>query len=85
MDIWQIGGLLGVVLGAAAYIPQVVHLVKEHCSAGASLQAWGICALAAILIGIHALRSDEIVFIALQIVGFVASATILALGWRFRA
>jgi len=84
LDIWQIGGFLGVALGAAAYVPQIVHLAKEHCSAGVSLNAWALWAIAAILIGVQALRSDETLFIWLQVVGFLASATIFALGWRYR-
>ncbi len=84
LDIWQIGGFLGIALGAAAYVPQIVHLANEHCSAGVSLKAWALWAVAAVLIGFQALRSDESVFVWLQVVGFLASATIFALGWRYR-
>ena len=31
---------VGIAISMLAYLPQVVHLAKEHCSAGVSSRAW---------------------------------------------
>ena len=84
MDLWEAIGAGGVLLSAIAYVPQLVHLAKEHCSAGVSLIAWTLWALAALCLGTKALRSGDVVFIAMVSTSFVASAAILGLGWKYR-
>jgi PQ loop repeat len=39
MRLSQLLGLAGTGIVAAAYIPQIRHLIKEHCSAGISMIA----------------------------------------------
>jgi len=46
-----------------AYLPQVVHLAKEHCSAGVSTRAWMMWLISSVLIGALALDRHDIVFI----------------------
>jgi uncharacterized protein with PQ loop repeat len=36
----QLLGFAGVALGLGGYMPQVVHLIRERCSAGISVQAY---------------------------------------------
>jgi hypothetical protein len=37
---FEIIGIVGIAISMAAYVPQVVHLAREHCSAGVSSRAW---------------------------------------------
>ena len=37
---FEILGAAGIAISMLAYLPQVVHLAKEHCSAGVSSRAW---------------------------------------------
>ena len=40
----------GISIGAVAYLPQVVHLAREHCSAGISSRAWAMWLASAVLV-----------------------------------
>lgn len=66
MNLSQILGFIGTVLVVVAYIPQVTHLIKEHCSAGISLRAFGLWLIASVLLLSHALMIKDGVFIILQ-------------------
>jgi uncharacterized protein with PQ loop repeat len=83
-DPLQFVGLAGIALSCLAYMPQVLHLVKEHCAAGVSVRAWLLWMVAGVLIGAHAVSKGDVVFIILQIVNVGAAATIAALGQRYR-
>lgn len=81
--ITQILGLVGTSIVMAAYVPQMAHIVREHCSGGVSAKAWAMWLLAALLVLCHALVKRDAVFIALQGVNAVAITTILILIHRF--
>src|SRR5215472_3572118 len=51
----QILGFAGVALGFVGYMPQVVHLIRQRCSAGISVHAYLIWLSAAVLLLAHAL------------------------------
>jgi hypothetical protein len=34
--IFELFGIIGISIGVVAYVPQVVHLAREHCSARVS-------------------------------------------------
>jgi len=70
-------GLVGAVLVAGAYIPQITHLIVKHCAYGISIKAWCCWLIAAILIFPHALLMKSIVFIALQLINIIAIAFVL--------
>jgi hypothetical protein len=36
----EVLGVLGIAISVATYVPQVIHLGREHCSAGVSSHAW---------------------------------------------
>jgi hypothetical protein len=36
---FEILGVVGITISMAAYVPQVIHLGREHCSAGVSSRA----------------------------------------------
>ena len=67
-----------------AYLPQVVHLAREHCSAGVSSRAWTMWLLSSVLIGALALHRHDLVFILLQISSLTSAAIILSLAQRYR-
>lgn len=67
-----------------AYVPQVVHLGKEHCSAGISRRAWAMWLVASLLVGALAVHRGDLVFIALQFSTLTSAAIILILAQRYR-
>jgi lipid-A-disaccharide synthase-like uncharacterized protein len=77
-------GVAGIAISMLAYLPQVVHLAKEHCSAGVSSRAWTMWLVSSLLIGALAVHRHDAVFILLQISSLTAAAAILVLGHRYR-
>ena len=75
----EILGFIGTILIAIAYIPQMRHILKEHCSGGISIRAWGLWLIASLLIFSHAITTDDLVFKILQIVNIVAIIIIIIL------
>ena len=49
--IFELLGITGISIGVVAYVPQVVHLAREHCSAGVSGRAWAMWLTSSLLIG----------------------------------
>ena len=47
-------GFVGTGLVIVGYIPQIVHLIKEHCTAGISIPAFSLWCGASFLFMIHA-------------------------------
>lgn len=77
-------GLVGIAISVVAYVPQVLHLGREHCSAGISRGAWGMWLASGLLIGALAVSRRDPVFILLQITNLTSTAVILFLSWRYR-
>ena len=77
-------GFIGTIIIVIAYLPQIRHLINEHCSGGISLRAWIIWLIATIFILIHSVNTGDNVFISLQIVNFLAILTIILLILRFK-
>jgi hypothetical protein len=80
----QILGFLGTVTVAIGYLPQIRHLVREHCSAGVSIVAWQVWLLATFLIFSHAFEVFDLVFITLQVVHIIAIISIISLARRYQ-
>jgi uncharacterized protein with PQ loop repeat len=83
MNLPQILGFVGTGLVAVAYIPQIHHLIKEHCSAGISIKAYALWFLASVLFLIHAAMIMDAVFIAVQAVNLVAICIIVICAKRY--
>ena len=83
IPVTEIAAFIGVALAAAAYLPQIPHLVHEHCAAGISRSAFGAWLLAALLITSHAVAAGQAVFIALGIVQIIATAIVLFYAKRY--
>jgi lipid-A-disaccharide synthase-like uncharacterized protein len=77
-------GIIGIAISVAAYVPQVVHLAREHCSAGVSSRAWAMWLLSGLLVGLVAFRRGDLVFILLQLSSFTSAAVILVLARRYK-
>ena len=82
-EIFQLLGFAGTVIVAVAYLPQILHLTKEHCSAGVSVRAWVLWLLASALIFTHAFDVFDYVFMALQVVNIVAIVLIIVMAKRY--
>lgn len=79
----EIAALLGVGLAAAAYVPQIVHLVGVRCSAGISRPAFWVWLAASSLVTPHAVATGSEVFVVLGGVQVVASGIILFYATRY--
>ena len=77
-------GFVGAALVIIAYLPQVVHLIKERCSWGISLGAYTLWFVAGILICTHAVSLNDPVFIVLQGYNVVATATIAIFAKKYK-
>ena len=84
MSVFEILGAAGIAISVLAYLPQVVHLAKEHCSAGISSRAWAMWLASSVLIGALAVHRGDMVFIALQLSSLVSAAIIVFLAHRYR-
>jgi lipid-A-disaccharide synthase-like uncharacterized protein len=81
---FEIIGIVGIAISMAAYVPQVVHLAREHCSAGVSSRAWTMWLIGALFVGLLAVHRGDPVFILLQASSLTCAATILYLARRYK-
>lgn len=72
----------GIVL--LAYLPQILHLVRERCADGISLRAWGLWLLADLMIYSHAVAIGDTIFLVLGTGNIAATVTIIGLTRRHR-
>ena len=84
MSVFEILGMAGIAISVLAYVPQVVHLGREHCSAGVSRRAWAMWLASSVLIGTLALYRRDPVFILLQVSTLTSAAIILYLASKYR-
>ena len=83
MTTTQILGFVGTGLVIVGYIPQVVHLIKERCTAGISVAAFTLWCAASLLFLIHAAVIRDAVFVAVQTVNLVAGSLIVVFCKRY--
>lgn len=81
----EIAGFIGVGLAGVAYIPQIWHLVREHCAAGISRFAFSLWLGATILVTTNAIAGGATVFIVLGGVQLTATALILLYATKYRS
>jgi lipid-A-disaccharide synthase-like uncharacterized protein len=82
--VFEILGITGITLSMLAYVPRVVHLGKEHCSAGISRRAWAMWLVGSLLVGTLAVHRGDYVFIALQFSSLTSAAIVLFLAQKYR-
>jgi lipid-A-disaccharide synthase-like uncharacterized protein len=80
----EILGIAGIAISVSAYVPQVIHLAREHCSAGVSSRAWGMWLTGGLLVGLLAVQRGDPVFILLQLSSLTSAAVILLLARRYK-
>ena len=73
----QILGFVGTGLVVTGYVPQIVHLIKERCTAGISIPAFSLWCAASLLFLIHAVVIRDIVFVGVQTVNLAAGGLIV--------
>lgn len=73
----ELAGFVGAALAAAAYVPQIWHLIRAHCSAGLSKFAFTVWLTSSLLVTSHAVALAAVVFVALGAVQTLATALIL--------
>jgi uncharacterized protein with PQ loop repeat len=83
MNLAEILGFVGTGLVAVAYIPQIRHLIKEHCSAGISVKAYILWFMASVFFLIHAAMITDAVFIGVQLVNLGAICVIVTYSRRY--
>jgi len=84
MDYYVVSGFFGISLAVIAYLPQIVHLIKEQCTDGLSKRAYWLWLISSVLILLRAVSMYDVVFISLQIIQTFASGTILFYVYRYR-
>jgi uncharacterized protein with PQ loop repeat len=77
-------GFTGVAIAGIAYLPQITHLITEHCSAGISRLAFGMWLISSLLVTAHAVATHAEVFVILGAVQLVSTAIILVFGTRYQ-
>ena len=79
----QILGFVATGLVIVGYIPQIVHLIKEHCTAGISISAFSLWYMASLFFLIHAVMIGDAVFIGAQTVNLLAGGLIVGFCKRY--
>jgi uncharacterized protein with PQ loop repeat len=77
-------GLLGVGISIVAYLPQIIHLIREHCSAGISRMAFALWLVSSCLVTFHAVVIIDVVFIVLGAVQITTSLLIYIFSTKYR-
>lgn len=77
-------GVVGIAISVVAYLPQVVHLANERCSAGVSRRAWAMWLVGSVLVGALAVHRRDLVFVLLQMSSLTSAAIILGLAHKYR-
>ncbi|CAN5478856.1 hypothetical protein BH10BAC5_BH10BAC5_25980 [soil metagenome] len=80
----EIIGLVGSFLVLIAYYPQISHLIKEKCSAGISRKAFIIWLVSSFMLIIHSVLINDVIFISLQVINFIATAVILVFATKYK-
>ena len=81
---FEVIGVIGIALSAAAYVPQAVHIAREHCAAGVSSRAWTMWLTSGVLVGALAVHRGDLVFILLQLSSLSSAIVILYLAYKYR-
>ena len=83
MTTTQILGFVATGLVIVGYIPQIVHLIQERCTAGISISAFSLWCTASLLFLVHAAMIGDAVFVGAQTVNLVAAGLIVGFCKRY--
>ncbi|MEK6943723.1 MAG: SemiSWEET family transporter [Nanoarchaeota archaeon] len=76
--------LLSGIVGTFAYIPQILHMVKEKSSKGTSLSAWILWLTTGLVILAYAIEKKEFVFVTIMSVSSAANLAVVLLTVKYR-
>lgn len=79
----ELAGFIGAGLAGAAYVPQISHLIRAHCSAGISRLAFGVWLAASLLVTTHAVAIRAVVFVALGVIQIGATVLVLIYSTKY--
>lgn len=82
--IFQFIGYIGTFLSIWAYVPQIRHLLQEHCSAGISIKAYVMWIISSLCILIYSISIMAIIIIVMQIANLLAIITILIFAKKYQ-
>jgi uncharacterized protein with PQ loop repeat len=77
-------GLVGALIAGYAYLPQIRHLIRQHCSAGISRGAFALWCLSSILVTINAVFIHSLVFTVLGIIQICSTSLIYVFSTRYQ-
>jgi hypothetical protein len=80
----QLVGLSAAVIAGYAYLPQIAHLVREHCSAGLSERAYALWLASSLLMTVHAVTIGSVVFVILGVQQVVSTGVVAFFCRRYR-
>lgn len=83
VTISQALGFVGTGLVIVGYLPQIHHLIRERCTAGLSVPAFGLWSAASLVFLVHAAMINDLVFVGVQVVNLAAGGIIVACCWRY--
>ena len=81
---FELVGIAGIVISVLAYLPQIVHLARQHCSAGVSGRAWAMWLGSSLMVGALAVHRHDPVFVLLQASTLMSARVIIVLVHRYR-
>ena len=84
MDFTYVIGLFGAVLAGIAYLPQIIHLVNEKCSAGISQRAYILWLIASVALLFHAITLKSFIFILLSSIQVVSTFLIIFFSNKYK-
>lgn len=77
-------GFVAVALSVVGYLPQIVHLIKERCSAGLSVGAYCTWGIASVMLLLYAISRQDLVFMILQTYNLGATGLIFFFCLRYK-
>ncbi|MCA9388854.1 PQ-loop repeat-containing protein [Candidatus Berkelbacteria bacterium] len=77
-------GTIGVIIGIAAYMPQIYHLWKDQCASGVSLTSWVMWFVGGIFVLVHAFSGEDFVFKLVAVAGLLNNSITAILVWMYR-
>jgi uncharacterized protein with PQ loop repeat len=80
----QMLGIVATAIVIVGYVPQIIHLIKERCTAGISIPAFSLWCVASLLFLIHAAMIGDGVFVAVQAVNVGAGGIIVGFGMEYK-
>jgi uncharacterized protein with PQ loop repeat len=77
-------GFAAISLSILAYLPQIIHMIRLHCSAGLSMRAYSMWMVSSVLLLAYSIAKIDLVFILLQTYQATAGALVLYYGLKYR-